>query len=45
MHKEGDADVKRVTEYLVFEKRMWYDTPWVIREQMFEGVGKAPVRA
>ena len=25
---------KRVVEHLVFEKRMWYDTPWVIKEQL-----------
>lgn len=24
---------KRITEYLLFEKRMWYDTPWVLKEQ------------
>jgi len=27
---------KRVTEYLIIEKRMWYDTPWVFREQRWE---------
>lgn len=27
------AKPKRVTEYLVMEKRLWYDTPWVFREQ------------
>lgn len=26
---------KRVTEYLVAEKRMWYDGPWVFREQIY----------
>ncbi|KAF6745364.1 hypothetical protein DFP72DRAFT_925997 [Ephemerocybe angulata] len=30
------AKPKRVTEYLVMEKRMWYDTPWVFREQKWE---------
>jgi len=25
---------KRVVEHLVFEKRMWYDTPWLIKEQL-----------
>ncbi|KAF8636909.1 hypothetical protein AX17_003160 [Amanita inopinata Kibby_2008] len=30
------AERKRVTEYLVLEKRMWYDGPWVFREQMYE---------
>jgi protein MBA1 len=34
------AERKRVTEYLVFEKRMWYDGPWVIREQIWEAPGK-----
>ena len=34
------AERKRVTEYLVFEKRMWYDGPWVIREQLWEAPGK-----
>ena len=29
------AEKRRVTEYLVLEKRMWYDAPWVIREQMY----------
>ena len=30
---------RRVTEYLVLEKRMWYDMPWKIKEQMFERSG------
>ncbi|KAF5314765.1 hypothetical protein D9611_007171 [Ephemerocybe angulata] len=30
------AKPKRVTEYLVMEKRMWYDTPWVFREQKWD---------
>lgn len=30
---------RRVTEYLVLEKRMWYDAPWKIKQQMFEGTG------
>ena len=34
------AERKRVTEYLVFEKRMWYDGPWAIREQLWETPGK-----
>ena len=29
---------KRVLEYLVFEKRMWYDGPWVLRDQLWEGI-------
>ena len=28
------VEPKRVVEYLLFEKRMWYDTPWVIKEQL-----------
>jgi protein MBA1 len=28
------TEPKRVVEHLVFEKRMWYDTPWVIKEQL-----------
>ena len=34
------AERKRVTEYLVFEKRMWYDGPWAVREQLWETPGK-----
>ena len=34
------AEKKRVTEYLVFEKRMWYDGPWIIREQLWEAPGR-----
>lgn len=30
---------RRVTEYLVLEKRMWYDVPWKIKQQMFERSG------
>ncbi|KII87633.1 hypothetical protein PLICRDRAFT_176426 [Plicaturopsis crispa FD-325 SS-3] len=26
---------KDVKEYFIFEKRMWYDGPWVIREQVY----------
>ncbi|KAA1472553.1 hypothetical protein DENSPDRAFT_838864 [Dentipellis sp. KUC8613] len=33
----GQTTPKPVVEYLVFEKRMWYDGPWVIREQIYEG--------
>ena len=32
----GDGTPKRVVEHLVFQKRMWYDGPWTIREQLFE---------
>ncbi|KAF8348621.1 hypothetical protein F5887DRAFT_951033 [Amanita rubescens] len=30
------AERRKVTEYLVLEKRMWYDGPWMVREQMYE---------
>ncbi|KAF8644921.1 hypothetical protein AX16_008203 [Volvariella volvacea WC 439] len=33
------AERRRVTEYLVLEKRMWYDGPWMIREQLWEAPG------
>ncbi|KAH8087145.1 hypothetical protein BXZ70DRAFT_541366 [Cristinia sonorae] len=29
---------KRVVEYLIFQKRMWYDVPWVVRDQLYEGL-------
>ncbi|EKM58008.1 uncharacterized protein PHACADRAFT_251962 [Phanerochaete carnosa HHB-10118-sp] len=32
----GDGTPKRVVEYLVLQKRMWYDAPWTIREQLYE---------
>jgi len=28
------VEPKRIVEHLLFEKRMWYDTPWVIKEQL-----------
>ncbi len=28
------VEPKRIVEYLLFEKRMWYDTPWAIKEQL-----------
>ncbi|KAJ3566484.1 hypothetical protein NP233_g6973 [Leucocoprinus birnbaumii] len=27
---------RNVVQYFVFEKRMWYDSPWVIREQLWD---------
>ncbi|KAJ8508057.1 hypothetical protein ONZ45_g9635 [Pleurotus djamor] len=39
------AEKRRVTEYLVLERRMWYNTPWAIREQIWERAGKARVAA
>jgi mitochondrial protein MBA1 len=29
------VEPKRIVEHLLFEKRMWYDTPWVIKEQLY----------
>jgi len=34
------AKIRHVVQYLVFEKRMWYDGPWVIREQIWDIVPK-----
>ncbi|EKM77316.1 hypothetical protein AGABI1DRAFT_77305 [Agaricus bisporus var. burnettii JB137-S8] len=31
-----EAEKKRVIQYLVMEKRMWYDGPWLIREQVWK---------
>ncbi|KAG6889406.1 hypothetical protein C0992_005328 [Termitomyces sp. T32_za158] len=36
----SSAEPVRVTEYFVFEKKMWYDGPWSIREQLWEVPGK-----
>lgn len=32
------GEPKRVVEYLIFQKRMWYDVPWVVRDQLYEGL-------
>ncbi|EGO03793.1 hypothetical protein SERLA73DRAFT_175438 [Serpula lacrymans var. lacrymans S7.3] len=38
---DGKEPMRRhVTEYMVFEKRGWYDTPWTVREQLYEKVEK-----
>jgi len=29
------VEPKRIVEYLLFEKRMWYDTPWMVKEQLY----------
>ena len=29
------VEPKRIVEHLLFEKRMWYDTPWVIKGQFY----------
>ncbi|KAL9710280.1 hypothetical protein Ac2012v2_006576 [Leucoagaricus gongylophorus] len=34
------AKTRHVMQYLVFEKRMWYDGPWVIREQIWDIIPK-----
>lgn len=34
----GQNEPKPVVEYLVLQKRMWYDTPWTIRDRLYEGV-------
>ncbi|KAJ8453564.1 hypothetical protein ONZ51_g13526 [Trametes cubensis] len=34
----GETEPKPVVEYLVFQKRMWNDTPWVIRGRLYEGL-------
>ncbi|KAJ3480764.1 hypothetical protein NLI96_g8121 [Meripilus lineatus] len=35
---QGDETPKNVVEYLVFQKRMWYDAPWVVRDRLYEGI-------
>ena len=34
----GATEPKTVVEYLVFQKRMWSDTPWIIRDRLYEGL-------
>ncbi|KAI0828659.1 hypothetical protein BC628DRAFT_1316411 [Trametes gibbosa] len=34
----GETEPKAVVEYLVFQKRMWFDSPWVIRNRLYEGL-------
>ncbi|KAJ3995834.1 hypothetical protein F5050DRAFT_226317 [Lentinula boryana] len=33
----------RLTEYYVFEKRMYYNTPWQIKERLYPKPGKQPL--
>ena len=33
----SSVEPKRIVEHLLFEKRMWYDTPWVIKEEFHVG--------
>ena len=35
VHKQ---DPKPVVEHLVLQKRMWYDSPWVVRDVLYEGL-------
>lgn len=32
------GETKRVTENFALEKRMWYNTPWTMKQEMWEGV-------
>ena len=34
----GDGKPKRVVEYLILQKKGWLDGPWVVREQLYEGL-------
>lgn len=27
-----------MVQYLVFQRRMWYNTPWIIRNEIFENM-------
>ncbi|KAI8972899.1 hypothetical protein BD414DRAFT_499796 [Trametes punicea] len=38
----GKTEPKPVVEYLVFQKRMWFDSPWVIRDRLYEGLETRP---
>ncbi|KAG6817117.1 hypothetical protein H0H87_012638 [Tephrocybe sp. NHM501043] len=42
VQKRVPAPSTRVTEYFILEKRMWYDGPWLLREQLWEQPGKKP---
>lgn len=35
LHKQ---DPRAVVEHLVLQKRMWYDSPWVVRDVLYEGL-------
>lgn len=32
------GDTKRVIENFALEKRMWYNNPWTLKQEMWEGV-------
>ena len=32
------AEVKRVTENIVLEKRMWYPVPWALKQAIYDVV-------
>jgi len=34
------AEKQHVVQYLVLEKRMWYDGPWLVRDQIWEATPK-----
>ncbi|KAH7874270.1 uncharacterized protein C8R40DRAFT_1070409 [Lentinula edodes] len=36
------AEKRQLTEYCVFEKRMYYNTPWQIKERLYPKLGKQP---
>ncbi|PCH35383.1 hypothetical protein WOLCODRAFT_139877 [Wolfiporia cocos MD-104 SS10] len=36
LHEQTDP--KPVVEYLVVQKRLWYDTPWAFRDRIYEGL-------
>ncbi|KAJ4492356.1 hypothetical protein C8R41DRAFT_902903 [Lentinula lateritia] len=36
------AEKRQLTEYYVFEKRMYYNTPWQIKERLYPKLGKQP---
>ncbi|KAF7789673.1 hypothetical protein EIP86_000619 [Pleurotus ostreatoroseus] len=33
-----DEKPRRVVQYLVLQKRMWYNSPWIIRNELFENM-------
>ncbi|KAI0370544.1 hypothetical protein BV20DRAFT_1121241 [Pilatotrama ljubarskyi] len=34
----GETQPRPVVEYLVVQKRMWFDSPWIIRDRLYEGL-------
>ena len=35
LHKQ---EPRAVVEYLVLQRRMWYNSPWVVRDVLYEGL-------